>query len=41
MSFLRQNWIWIAAPIVLFALIILGILLFGPETQAPNGYELR
>ncbi|MEM8712341.1 MAG: hypothetical protein AAGG01_15425 [Planctomycetota bacterium] len=43
MQTLKDNWIWIVAPIALFGLIVLGLLLFGSEGGAGdyNGYDIR
>ncbi len=32
-GFLRENGLWLAAPIVLFALVVLGLSLMGQESQ--------
>ncbi len=42
MKFLRENWAWIVVPIVLFAVVVLGVVLFGSgESLDPHGYNLR
>ena len=41
MQFLKDNWLWVAVPILLFALVVVAVVLLGPETQDPNGYHLR
>ena len=38
MGFLRKNWRWIVAPILLFALIVAALNLMGQESQ---GYAIR
>ncbi|GEM_PF-2079588 len=38
MGFLRKNWLWIAAPILLFALIVAVLNLMG---QGSQGYAIR
>lgn len=38
MKFLRENWLWIAAPIVLFGLIVAALNLVDPGSP---GYDLR
>ena len=41
MKFLKENWIWIAAPVVLFALAVVAVVVFGGDGQSPNEYDLR
>lgn len=41
MRFLKENWIWIVAPIVLVALAIAAVVLFGSDTGDPHVYQLR
>ena len=31
MKFLRENWLWILAPIVLFGLVVFGLSLLEPD----------
>ena len=39
--FLTENWIWILTPaLVLATLVVLGVVLGGPEAQAPFAYAL-
>jgi hypothetical protein len=42
MQTLKDNWIWIAAPIVLFSLIVLAMIFFSSGAEAPDDiYHLR
>ena len=40
MKLIKENWVWIAAPIILFTLVVAALVLFGPESQEPP-YHLR
>ena len=42
MQTLKDNWIWIVAPIVLFGLIVLGMIFLGSGEAVPDDiYHLR
>ena len=39
-NFLRENWIWILAPIVLVLGLILAIVVFGSGDDSPFVYNI-
>ncbi|MEM7306886.1 MAG: DUF5989 family protein [Planctomycetota bacterium] len=39
-SFLKENWIWILAPIVLMTILVLAGLLLSGDAVAPFEYAL-
>ena len=41
MNFLKENWIWIAAPILLFALLIAAVMILGSQPEDQHTYMLR
>lgn len=38
--FFKENWLWIAAPIVVIGLLVLGAMLFLGDGAAPFEYVL-
>jgi hypothetical protein len=40
-SFLRENWVWIVAPIVLLGLLVVALLILGPDASSPFDYPIR
>ena len=40
-TFLRENWIWIAAPIALLGLLVIAVLIWGPGAESPFDYPIR
>jgi ABC-type dipeptide/oligopeptide/nickel transport system permease subunit len=41
LRFLRENWIWIAAPIVLLALLVAAAVILGAGESSPFDYPIR
>ncbi|MEM1451787.1 MAG: hypothetical protein AAF957_21785 [Planctomycetota bacterium] len=41
MNFIKENWIWIAAPILLFALVVAAALILGGQPEDQHTYLLR
>lgn len=41
MKFLKENWIWIVAPVLVFALAVAAVVLLGGEPEDQHTYELR
>jgi hypothetical protein len=39
-AFLRENWIWIAAPILLVAALVVALLAFTTDAVSPFDYTL-
>jgi len=39
-SFLRENWIWIVAPIVLVLALVVALLVFGGGDDSPFVYNI-
>lgn len=40
MRFLRDHWIEIVVPLAVVAAVLLALLLFGGDGEAPRGYEI-
>jgi len=40
-NFLRENWIWIVAPIVLVVVLVVAIVVWGGDDASPFLYNLR
>jgi ABC-type dipeptide/oligopeptide/nickel transport system permease subunit len=41
LKFIRENWIWIVAPIVVVAVLIIALALFGgDEAVSPFQYQI-
>ena len=41
LRFLRENWIWIAAPIVLLALLVAAAVMLSDGESSPFDYRIR
>ena len=41
MKFLKENWIWIVAPILLFAIAVAAIMIVGSQPEDQHTYMLR
>lgn len=41
MKFIRENWIWVVAPIVLFALVVAAVVLLGSSPEDQHVYNIR
>lgn len=41
MKFLKENWLWIAIPVVAFALAVTALVLFGEDGGNTNPYDIR
>lgn len=41
LRFLRENWIWIAAPIALLVLLVAAAVIWGAEGSSPFDYPIR
>lgn len=41
MKFLKDNWIWIVAPILLFALALAAVMILGGQPEDQHQYTLR
>jgi hypothetical protein len=41
MKFLRENWVWIVVPVVLFAAVVVAIAVMGSDPLDQQGYQLR
>ena len=39
-KFLRENWIWIAAPIVLVLVLVVALLLMSGDDASPFVYNI-
>ena len=39
-NFLRENWLWIAAPIVVFAIVLAVVLFLTRDGASPHAYSL-
>ncbi len=41
MKYLKENWIWVAAPILMFALALAAIMILGSQPDDQHAYLLR
>ena len=41
LTFLRENWIWMVAPIALLGLLVVAVLIWGPDAGSPFDYPIR
>jgi hypothetical protein len=39
-NFLRENWIWIAAPIVIFVIVLVALMFMTEDGASPFIYNL-